>query len=475
MHLIKYHFTLLLFIGVTHTAHPCSSFVLKNEKTILLGKNFDWTFDQGYLIKNIRNTTKVAYFSHNGQPASWTSKYGSITFNQNGKEMPYGGMNEKGLVVEMLWLDDIRFNISENKPYLNELEWIQYQLDNFENIKEVIAQIDIHKIYPVKGKIHYILADASGNSVIIEYLDGIPNIYEKEGNTCQAITNRTVNYSEKNKDNMQDFPKRNTSEMYRYHQIEKDIKQLQDSEDFSEKSAFEILKNVSITKGNFKTVWSIVYNIENKSISFFSHSDKKLKRINLNNLDFEHTISYFDINQNTEIILDGKLQPINYQANFEAMSASLTHLDFDINLSKELSAHQMNQTLLSVSYFSQNYFHFDIRIPLEEAGNRFIFAVMDNEENFKNRSAVTGGYLLGTTVIGVYNCHIYGLKNGNYSMIALIDLNRNSQLDFDSNGNPIEPYATFNEFKPKSMEEITFQNTSGYFDIHNSNLTLEWK
>ncbi|MFZ1824054.1 MAG: DUF2141 domain-containing protein, partial [Chitinophagales bacterium] len=139
------------------------------------------------------------------------------------------------------------------------------------------------------------------------------------------------------------------------------------------------------------------------------------------------------------------------------------------------SAHQMNQTLLSVSYFSQNYFHFDIRIPLEEAGNRLIFAVMDNEENFKNRSAVTGGYLLGTTVIGVYNCHIYGLKNGNYSMIALIDLNRNSQLDFDSNGNPIEPYATFNEFKPKSMEEITFQNTSGYFDIHNSNLTLEWK
>lgn len=34
---------------------------------------------------------------------------------------------------------------------------------------------------------------------------------------------------------MQDFPKRNTSEMYRYHQIEKDIKQLQESEDFSEK------------------------------------------------------------------------------------------------------------------------------------------------------------------------------------------------------------------------------------------------
>jgi len=117
----KYLWTLLFLTTIVQWVYPCSSFVLKNGKTILLGKNFDWTFDQGYIIKNIRNTTKVAYYTHNGAPASWTSKYGSITFNQNGKEMPYGGMNEKGLVVEMLWLDDTRFNISDDKTYLNEL------------------------------------------------------------------------------------------------------------------------------------------------------------------------------------------------------------------------------------------------------------------------------------------------------------------------------------------------------------------
>lgn len=60
-------------------------------------------------------------------------------------------------------------------------------------------------------------------------------------------------------------------------------------------------------------------------------------------------------------------------------------------------------------------------------------------------------------------------------MIALIDENKNSLLDFDSNGNPIEKYSTSNDFKPKSMAEITFKNASNYFTKDNSKLTIEWK
>ena len=292
----KYFWTLLFLTALVQLAYSCSSFVLKNGKTILLGKNFDWTFDQGYIIKNLRNTSKIAYCTHNGTPASWTSKYGSVTFNQNGKEMPYGGMNEKGLVVEMLWLDDTRFNISDNKTYLNELEWIQYQLDNFQTVDEVVANVGALKIYPIKGKIHYILADTKGKSIIIEYLDGKPMVYEKEANTCQAITNKSVAFSEKYIDNILGIRQNNTSEIYRYHQLENQIRKLQNPNDFSEKTAFQMLKSVSIPKGNFKTVWSIVYNLENKTVSFLSHSHKKIKQINLNNIDFEQGLSYININ-----------------------------------------------------------------------------------------------------------------------------------------------------------------------------------
>ena len=66
---------LLLLLLLPQIVYPCSSFVLKNERSIFLGKNFDWTFDKGHLIKNLRYVTKVAYYTHNGQPATWTSKY----------------------------------------------------------------------------------------------------------------------------------------------------------------------------------------------------------------------------------------------------------------------------------------------------------------------------------------------------------------------------------------------------------------
>ena len=471
----KYFWTLLFLTILVQSAYPCSSFVLKNGKTVLLGKNFDWTFDNGYIIKNLKNTTKVAYCTHNGTPASWTSKYGSVTFNQNGKEMPYGGMNDKGLVVEMLWLEDTRFNISEDKTYLNELEWIQYQLDNFQTVDEVVSNVETLKIYPIKGKIHYILADTYGKSVIIEYLDGKPMVYEKEANACQAITNKSVAFSEKYIDNIQGIRQNNTSEIYRYHQLENQIKKLQNPSDYSEKTVFQLLESVSIPKGDFKTVWSIVYNIETKSIAFYSHKNKEIKQINLNNIDFEQGLSCFNINQNKETLLDNKLQPFSEKVNFEMVSASLTHLGFDMNLSKEISEHQFNQKLVTQSYFSQNYFHFDINIPMAEAGKSLIFLVMDSEKNFNKKVAVTGGYLEGTTVIGMATRHIYGLKNGTYAMIALIDENKNYELDFDSEKNAVEKYATFSNFIPKSMTEITFKNTSSYFTKSNAKLTVIWR
>lgn len=194
--------------------------------------------------------------------------------------MPYGGMNEKGLVIEMLWLDDTRFNISVDKEYLNELEWIQYQLDNFQTVDEVVTNVENLKVYPIKGKIHYILADTQGKSVIIEYLEGKPKIYEKEANACQAITNKSVVFSEKYIDNIQDIPKKNTSEIYRYHQLENQIKKLQMTSDFSEKTAFQMLKSVSIPKGHFKRfgLLCIIWKVE-PFYFFLIHIRKKSKSI----------------------------------------------------------------------------------------------------------------------------------------------------------------------------------------------------
>lgn len=458
----------------TDSVFPCSAIVLKNGPQILLAKNFDWTYREGMLIKNPRGAHKTAYFTQTGEPAQWTSVYGSVTFNQNGKEMPYGGMNEKGLVVEMLWLEYTKYNVGEARKYVNELEWIQYQLDNFKNVQEVAEHLNDLKIYPVKGKIHYILTDAAGESVVVEYMEGKPNVYKKEANTCQAITNYPVPYSAQFKNQVKGIRKKNTAHLYRYYRMEQQIAQLTPASRVDEPLAFDVLKEVTISKGGFKTMWSIVYNIPQKTISFFTDTNREIKTVGLSELDFTGHADYFELNQNKVKKLNTGWKPLTEEANFSCMSPSLIHLGFDELLTRDMSRHQMLQTEKNTSVFSEGYFHFEISLPIEQEKQRGFVAVMDSEKAFNKRQAVTGGYLNGTIGKTTYIMHIYGLKNGRYAMVAFIDDNKNGKLDFE-NGKALEKYATFSDRAFTREKEILFSTTSADFNRENARFLVKWK
>ena len=455
-------------------AFPCSAIVLKHNDQILLAKNFDWTLHDGMIIKNLRGTSKTAYFTHTGKQATWTSKYGSITFNKNGKEMPYGGMNEQGLAIEMLWLEFTSYNINASLPYVNELEWIQYQLDQYESVDDVLAHLNDLKIYPIKGKIHYILTDATGHSVVIEYLNGKPIVYAKEANTCQAITNYSVVQSEPYKVEVKGMQKDNTSHAYRFFQLEQQILTLNGKQELQEAFAFDILQKVTIPKGDFKTMWSIVYNIHQRSISFFTDTHSSIKTINLSAMDFDSGLSYLTLNQDKLIDLSNALEPLTEQVNQTYVTSSLTHLGLDETVTKDISQHQFRQVINQPGVYADQYFHLEIVVPLPEEKQLGFLAVMDSKEAFERREAVTGGYLYGNIAKGTLYVHIYGLKSGRYAMLAFIDDIKNRKLDFDKEGKPLEKYATFSAKEFLSKNEITFENTSADFSRANSRYTVKW-
>ncbi len=467
--------TIFIVLAATAAVYPCSAIVLKKDSRIFLAKNFDWTYREGVIIKNLRGTSKIAYYTHSGKQARWTSQYGSVTFNQNGKEMPYGGMNEKGLVVEMLWLESTRYNTHEEKQYVNELEWIQYQLDNYKLVREVIDHLDELKIYPTKGRIHYILTDATGESVIIEYLNGNPIAYKKEANTCQAITNNAVSYSEIYKNQVKGWKKNNSVSIYRYYQLEQKIAGLQNTTELNKEAAFDMLKKVTIPKGDFKTMWSIVYDINQKSISFFTDTHQEIKTIDVSQLDFGSNLTYFNLNQNELLKLNEELTALTEQVNFSFLSPSLIHLGFDEKVTKDISLHQFQQSENQSSVFADDYFHMEIYIPLEEEKQTGFLAVMDSEQNFNDRKAVTGGYLYSTIGKGTFIWHIYGLKTGKYAMLAFIDETKNRELDFDKNGKTLEKYATFSDRVFTNKNEITFLSTSADFNRSNAKVAISWK
>src|SRR6185436_5175860 len=87
---------------------------------------------------NLRGLFKTSMQTSDGKTISWVSKYGSITFNQYGKEFPTAGMNEKGLVVELMWLDGTHYPQKDQRPSVDVLQWIQYELDNSATVEQVI-------------------------------------------------------------------------------------------------------------------------------------------------------------------------------------------------------------------------------------------------------------------------------------------------------------------------------------------------
>lgn len=283
----------VLFTPDTLTA--CSSFVLQDEKLILLAKNLDWEISNGFVLINKKGVLKTAYCD-NPQKLSWSSKYGSVTFNQFGKEFPLGGMNEMGLVIEELnsWGETPGYS---NKYQINEFQWVQFCLDNYASVEELLKSINSIVIVPLFINLHYLISDSYGNTAIVEFYNGKKHLYCAANLPYPILTNNHYDNSLKYLSNFKGFggnmevrPDNTSNE--RFVKIAYMLK-TQEQKSINEEIAFKILDSIS----QKDTQWSIVYNISNRLIMFKTLQNKTVKTISLANLDFscKTPTSFLDI------------------------------------------------------------------------------------------------------------------------------------------------------------------------------------
>ncbi len=454
----------LSLLMVTISAYPCSAFKYVDAGNVYVAKNFDWHTGEGYLIKNNRNTKKCTYLDYDGRNTCWTSKYGSITFNQNGKELPYGGMNEAGLVVEMLWLKET--NYAENlvdASIISELEWIQYQLDNFKSVAGVIANLEKLEIDPVYATIHYFIADQSGKSAVVEYLDGQLAVNESEGN-IQTITNTSNSASksfyDRNKSKLTDvyIPQKKASTL-RYCSLQNNLSKLSASKDFTEESAFELLGHVSEDKEFYKSYWNIVYDISHGEIQFKTYGQKVVNTIDLAELDFDggHT-SFKDLST----VKGGKVSWENYDAesNLALIEKVIKPtLKFDYT---QLNAHQLSPEKSQIDEVFESG-HMDVTVLIKSkipSGNvRFFLA--DSEQNYRRQGPFGGTVTISSneTTYQLYSLPV----DGKYAYGAMHDVNGNGILDRNMFKMPKEPFAFSGKkrflFLPPKYKKATFDLT----------------
>jgi len=182
---------------VTQTVHACSrTTFIGADQVVITARSLDWAEDSSpdlWLLPRGMQREGASGPSS----AKWTSKYGSVmTSFYNVASID--GMNEKGLVANTLYLAETDYGKSEGKPLISISLWGQYALDNFATVAEAVQALRQEPFRITTRKLpngeaasgHLALSDPSGDSAILEYIDGKLRIHH--GKKFTVMTNSPV-------------------------------------------------------------------------------------------------------------------------------------------------------------------------------------------------------------------------------------------------------------------------------------------
>jgi choloylglycine hydrolase len=186
-------------MSVSPSSYSCSRILdVVKDHDVLVGRSMDWYGEMPTsLYVYPRGMERVG--SMDANPIEWTAKYGSVVAASYDM-FTTDGFNEQGLGAHLLWLEPSDYGQREvSQPGLYVFLWAQYYLDNFATVDEAINFTNTHafQILPffLKEKqrwvkLHLAIEDATGDSAIIEYIDGKPHIYHDRAYT--VMTNDPV-------------------------------------------------------------------------------------------------------------------------------------------------------------------------------------------------------------------------------------------------------------------------------------------
>ena len=177
-------------------AQACTRLVyLGDDHSVITARSMDWKTDVATNLwvfpKGMQRTGEVGPSS-----VKWTSKYGSLI--ASGYDISTtDGVNEAGLAANVLWLVESEYPpFNKDKPGLSIAAWAQYVLDNFSTVAEAVEVLKNEPFNVVTAQVpgesrlatlHLSMSDASGDSAIIEYIDGKQVIHHSR--KYQVMTN----------------------------------------------------------------------------------------------------------------------------------------------------------------------------------------------------------------------------------------------------------------------------------------------
>lgn len=263
-------------INISINGAGCTNFVTLNENgDIIYGRNFDFpeyspsmqVFTRpknGYASVSTVNLSFLGY-SEDNLPSG-------LNFNSfltlAAPFLAFDGMNEKGVAIGLLAVPEAEPSFDENKITLNTTTSIRLVLDKAATVDEAVELLRQYNIYFSDGVYcHFLIADASGRSVIVVYYDGGLQVVETD--EAYHIATNFISYNDLNIGE-------GFCEFERYEAVKQTINN--NGGFLSEEQAIAVLAQVgAVYEGEDRLHWSVVYNLSDLSGVIFANR-------NINNL-----------------------------------------------------------------------------------------------------------------------------------------------------------------------------------------------
>ena len=311
----KLRITLILFIvfsSLTMKGSACSISLLGNDQKTLIARNMDWPEPTGMVLKNLSGIEKTAMLSPDGStPYTWTSSYGSITFDLVVETRSYGelsapgcGLNEAGFYAATLFVDPPKYPGPGSKPFLSCIEVARVLLDTCSNVSEALSKFNEFGITglviddELSCDMHWFLADKEGNCAIVEFPPENSGTISVNYPGKKCMTNDYYGPSYANLARYQGFggtlpipsdEHKRTSDV----RFVRDVyfsEEVMAKEDISKDDGFFVMGKVAQTEGtkgsDSPTDWTIVYDLKGLNLSWTAVNNELRRDIDLTRLDF---------------------------------------------------------------------------------------------------------------------------------------------------------------------------------------------
>jgi hypothetical protein len=161
----------------------CSLFAaLAEPEARLFGRNFDWEFSPALLLFNHPpdgyasvSMVDIAYLGYRDEAsANLTDRpLGELVPLLDSPQLPFDGLNEAGLAIGMAAVPSGYAQIDPARPTVDSVGIIRLVLDQAGTVAEAVELMRSTNVdFEGQESLHYLLADATGDAALVEYVAG---------------------------------------------------------------------------------------------------------------------------------------------------------------------------------------------------------------------------------------------------------------------------------------------------------------